>query len=76
MGVMIQVRDFIATIDQGIWQSPDDGFVEVVEIFTFDRIENYTPWPDYTLAEMAAKALGGKIIEATDPPKFVAGRVY
>jgi hypothetical protein len=77
MEVTIQIEDEIATISLGKWSSEDPAFAYVLSIFS-PRVlhEIYTPWPDYTLAEMACKALGGKIIEATDPPEYVEGRIY
>jgi hypothetical protein len=66
----------MATIKAGVWNSANSNLAEILSIFTPLDIETYTPWPDYTLAQMAAEALGGKIIEATDPPEYVEGRVY
>lgn len=72
----------IATLEHGEWETPPGPIGDILQKrldnFSIDDIDsvNYTPWPDYTLAQMAVKALGGKIIKATDPPEYVAGRVY
>lgn len=63
-----------AVINDGIWNVEDDILLPLLN--TFKLPSGYIYWPDYTLAEMACKALGGKIIEATEPPEYIEGRVY
>lgn len=65
-----------ASIEAGVWTSESDALVEMLSIFTRSDIETYVPWTDRTIAEMAAEALGGKIIDATDQPIHVRDRVY
>lgn len=76
MAVTVQIGEWTATVNEGIWKSDDFRITNLFSQFVIQLRETYAPWPDYALAEMAAKALDGKIVEATDPPKFVAGRVY
>ena len=77
MAVKIKAFGKTASIDGGIWKSEDQGFRDLLLAdYDFETITGYTPWPDYTLAEMACKVLGGKIVKATDPPEYVEGRVY
>lgn len=76
MAVIVNIRGFVAKVNNGKWDSDEIGISDTLSIFDIDMIRIYTPWPDYTLAEMACKALGGKIISATDPPEYVEGRVY
>lgn len=76
MSVTIQINNIIARINKGRWFSTTVGMVRVLSIYNRKRVTEYTPWPDYTIAQMAAKALGGEIIKATNPPEYVAGRVY
>lgn len=74
--VIILIDKEQASISNLTWQSSSKQLLRMVRIFKDFLIIGYTPWPDYTLAQMAVKALGGKIIKATDPPEYVAGRVY
>lgn len=77
MAVTIQIDDETASISIGKWGSGDSALADLLSIFSYESLQEfYTPWPDYTLAEMACKALGGKIIEATDPPGYTEGRIY
>lgn len=76
MSVKIQVLNKTAIVNLGSWKSDDNYLQDALSEHTLETIVGYTPWPDYTLAEMACEALGGKIIEATDPPEYVEGRVY
>lgn len=65
-----------ANITNLIWRSTSQELLRMVRVFKEFLIIGYTHWPDYTIAQMAAKALGGEIIKATNPPEYVAGRVY
>ena len=78
MAVTINIGEsLVATIKNGTWSSRDAIFRQILATrYNLMRFINYTPWPDYTLAEMACKVLGGKIVKATDPPEYVEGRVY
>ena len=77
MSVVLDVGlEETASIKEGVWTSESDALVEILSIFTQSDIETYVPWIDHTIAEMAAEALGGKIIEATDQPIHVRDRVY
>lgn len=76
MSVTIAIEGHIAVVKNGKWRASDKGFAVIVRLYTEKRIGGYTPWSDYTLAQMAATALGGKIIKATNPPTYIAGRVY
>jgi len=74
--VTIKVDGITASITNEVWKSEDAELLHAVSVFANHLIIGYTPWPDYTLAEMAVEALGGRIIKATDPPEYVEGRVY
>ena len=76
MSVKIAVLNETAEVKNGVWSCNDGYLLGLVSETDIDSIIGYTPWPDYTLAEMACKALGGKIVGATDPPEYVEGRVY
>jgi len=76
MAVTISLGEGEATILLNRWVASDKRLRRLITLFSDRLLVNYTPWPDYTLAEMACKALGGKIISATDPPEYVEGRVY
>ena len=77
MAVKIKLANGLsASILNGIWTSEIASFKKLLRFFDYSIIENYTPWSDYTIAQMAANALGGKITKATNRPKYVKGRVY
>jgi len=76
MSVTIRIRDNVASIENGKWSSKDKATELLVSLWTPDDIENYSAWPDYTLAEIVSKAVGGEIIKTTDKPKYIDGRVY
>lgn len=82
MAVIIKIGKTRATILNGEWKSRDPDFKDMLAgIYTEEDIMDYTPWPDYTLAEMAvADALDAgveaEVIEATGAPEYVEGRIY
>ena len=77
MAVTIKLHGIEAVVEDLRWKCENVLLRRLLETIPLERRRDlYTPWPDYTIAQMAAKALGGKIIEATDPPEYVAGRVY
>jgi len=76
MSVVIKVRDEIAAIKDGEWQAKDEMLLMLLSTFGHEDIEGYSPFPDYTVAEMATEAIGGEIIKVIDPPRFVKDRVY
>jgi len=76
MPVTIRIQDNEATVENGNWSSDDKATEMLVSLWTLDDIENYTAWPDFTLAEITAKALDGKIIRIANRPEYIEDNVY
>lgn len=74
--VTIKVEGVIATLRNGKWKCKDRVMKSILETFSYEDIEYYSPFLDLTLAEMVVKELKGKIIKITDKPKFIKGRIY
>ncbi len=79
MSVKVRIENFgIAMVTDGRWSAHPVTKV-VLTGFDSERLFDevgYHPFPDLGIAEMAISELGGDIIEVTDAPEYVAGRVY
>lgn len=54
----------------------DKQFQDMLNLkYTSDKLF-YSVFIDYDLAEIAIKEWGGRIVEVTNPPKYVEGRIY
>jgi len=85
MAVTIKIGESEATVLDGKWSSRDRALKAMLtRVYTLEVVEEeyvYTPWPDYTLAEMVVTdsleaEMEAKITKSTDPPEYVEGRVY
>ena len=72
----IRIMEVKATLENGKWKCKDRIIKSILDTFSYDDLEYYTPIPDIALAELVVRELKGQIIEITDIPKFVKGRVY
>ena len=57
-------------------ENQDKPLKMLLDLYTYDDIEGYTPFPDLSLAEIIEREHGAKIIKITNQPKYVKGRVY
>jgi len=76
MAVSIAFGGVEATVTNGRWRTKAKPVLPMLKLYKLEGIRGYAPWPDYALAELTAKAIGGVIIKATNRPKYVNGRVY
>lgn len=74
--ITIMIEGVRATLRNEKWKCKDRIMKSILETFSYEDIEYYSPWLDLTLAEMVVKELEGKIIKITGRPKFVKGRIY
>lgn len=74
--ITIIIMEVKATLENEKWKCKDRIMKSILDTFSYEDIEYYTPWLDLTLAEIVVKELEGKIIKITDIPKFKEGRVY
>ena len=65
-----------ATLENEKWKCKDRIMKSILDTFSYEDIEYYTPIRDLALAELVVKEIGGKIVEITEIPKFVKGRIY
>lgn len=76
MAVTIEIEGVQATIKDNKWKCKDKFIEKLLSIFDRNILYGYSPFPDLSVAERAAKDLKGKVIKITDRPKFVEGRIY
>jgi len=74
--ITIMIEGVRATLRNEKWKCQDRIMKSILDTFSYEDIEYYSPWLDLTLAEMVVKELKGKIIEITDRPEFIKGRIY
>ena len=74
--ITIRIEGVKATLENEKWKCKDKIMKSILDTFTYEDLEYYTPIRDLALAELVVKELNGKIIEITDIPKFKEGRVY
>ena len=74
--ITIMIEGVRATLKNEKWECKDKIMKSILETFSYEDIEYYSPWLDLTLAEMVVKELEGKIIKITERPKFIKGRIY
>ena len=64
------------TLNNGEWGSNNRKLNSLLKYYTYIKIRRYTPFLDLSLAELVISDLGGEIIEITNRPEFVEGRIY
>ena len=74
--VTIMVEGVIAKLRNEKWECKDRVMKSILETFSYEDIEGYSPFPDLTLAKIVIKELRGRIIKITERPKFVKDRIY
>ena len=74
--ITIEIEGVKATLENERWECKDEIMKSILNTFSYEDIEYYSPWLDLTLAEMVVKELKGKIIEITDRPEFEKDRIY
>jgi len=74
--IVINYKGITASLEQGKWTCKDKPLKKLLDLYSYDDIEGYTPFPDLGLAEIIEKEHGAKIIKITNQPKYVKGRVY
>lgn len=78
-----------ATIEGGVWTSDDTDLTELLNNWTQNEIRTATmgepffllyspsnPYPDMTIAQAAAEAWDGEIIDEGTPPEHEPDRIY
>ena len=76
MGVRIKIGEIEAEVEDGQWSCSNDLMLMLLQTFTPDQIEGYTPSIDFSLAQMAAKFTGGFVIIGSYKPEYIEGRIY
>lgn len=77
MAVTVRIGESTATVKAMKWTSQDKQLLKQINDATADyEATAHDPWPDMSIALMAIKALGGKVIGQTKPPVAVPGRIY
>jgi len=74
--ITIRIAEVKATLENEKWKCKDRIMKSILDTFSYEDIEYYTPIRDLALAELVVKEIGGKIVEITEIPKFVKGRIY
>jgi len=74
--ITVRIEGVEATLKNEKWKCKDKIMKSILDTFSYEDIEYYTPIRDLALAELAVKELGGNIIKITDIPKFKEGRIY
>jgi len=74
--ITVIIMEVKATLENEKWKCKDRIMKSILDTFSYEDIEYYSPWLDLTLAEMVVKELKGKIIEISDRPKFEKDRIY
>lgn len=72
------LKGAIATCQDGVWSSTDIVLARLLQLRT-DRDSPRSPSmadPDRQIADAVAVPMGGLIIFADPPPKYVSGRIY
>ena len=74
--IIINYKGIEASLDNGKWKCKDKALKTLLDLYTFDMVEGYSPFPDLSVAELVEKEHGAKIIKITNYPPYVKGRVY
>lgn len=74
--ITIKLKGIEASLKQGKWTCKDKQLKMILDLFTYDLLEDYSPFKDLSLAALVEKEHGAKIIKITDYPPYVKGRVY
>ena len=74
--IKILYKGIEASLKDEKWKSKDRPLKKLLDLYTYDLIEGYSPFKDLSLAEIFVKEMGGKIIKVTGQPKTVKGRIY
>ena len=74
--IKILYKGIEASLKDEKWKSKDRPLKKLLDLYTYDMIEEYSPFKDLSLAEIFVKEMGGKIIKVTGQPKTVKGRIY
>ena len=74
--ITIRIEGVKATLENEKWKCKDKIMKSILDTFIYEDLEYYVPIRDLALAELVVKEIGGKIVEITDIPKFIKGRVY
>jgi hypothetical protein len=74
--ITIDYKGYKATLKNGKWKTKDESLKMLLDMYTYDDIEGYTPFPDLSLAEIIEREHGAKIIKITGYPPYKEGTVY
>lgn len=74
--IKIIYKGIEASLENGKWTCKDKPLKALLDTYTYEEIEGYTPFPDLSLAAIIEAEHGAKIIKITGQPKYKKGRVY
>jgi len=74
--ITIKLKGIEASLENEKWTCKDKPLKALLNLYTYEDIEGYTPFPDLSLAEIIEKEHGAKIIKITGYPPYKKGRVY
>lgn len=74
--IKIKLKEIKASLEDGKWTCKDKPLKMLLDLYTYDMLEDYSPFKDLSLAELVEKEHGAEIIKITNQPKYVKGRVY
>ncbi|MBE3128382.1 MAG: hypothetical protein IMZ60_01755 [Actinobacteria bacterium] len=74
--IIINFKGIEASLENEKWTCKDKQLKILLDLYTYDLLEGYSPFKDLSLAELVGKEHGAKIIKITNQPKYVKGRVY
>jgi len=74
--ILFKIRDINVKLSNQKWECEDKELLKKLHTYGYRKLKKYSPFPDYSLAELIIKKFGGEILKVIDPPEFVKGRVY
>ena len=75
--ITVEIAGHKATVELGKWTSTNKNLASMLNAaFNRNKIADYSPFVDLTLANMAVEKLNAKILDVTDKPEYVKGRIY
>ena len=74
--ITITYKGIEASLENEKWTCKDKALKMLLDLYTYDDIEGYSPFKDLSLAEIIEKEHGAKIIKITNQPPYVERRVY
>ena len=74
--IKMKIMGIEARLENEEWTCENKELKTMLDSYNYESLELYAPFPDLALAELVIKELRGKIIEVTNQPKFVKGRIY